>query len=222
MSESKPLDYLLFTRTIGFRHASLQPAIDAFEALSRAESWTLTHSEDGASFSPDRLVRHDVVVLLNTTGNVLNPAQRESFEAFVARGGGVVAIHAPAVMDFDWPWYERLIGARFVSHPEPQRGTLIVEDGDHPAMRAIPQRWQVHEEWYDFVRSPRDHVHVLASVDERSYHGGRMGDHPIIWCHEAVGGRSLYTGLGHDSALYAEPLFMEHLASAIRWAARQA
>jgi uncharacterized protein len=222
MSDSEPVDYLLFTRTIGFRHASLQPAIDAFEALSRAEAWTLTHSEDGASFAPERLGRHHVVVLLNTTGDVLNSAQRESFEAFVARGGGVVAIHAPAVVSFDWPWYERLIGARFAGHPEPQRGTLLVEDAQHPAMRGIPQRWEVHEEWYNYEQSPRNRVRVLASVDEHSYRGGKMGDHPIIWCHEALGGRSFYCGLGHDSSLYADPTFMNHVSAALRWCAKRA
>ena len=223
MSESEPLDTLLFTRTIGKRHASLQPAIDAFEALARAQGWTLTHSEDGASFSPERLVRHAVVVLLNTTGDVLNAEQRESFEDYVAQGGGVLAIHAPSVIDFDWPWYERLIGARFTQHPEPQHGAVEVEDAEHPAMRGIPQRWQLHDQWYDFEQSPRAHVTVLASVDESSYEGGKMGkDHPIIWCHEALGGRSFYCGLGHDSALYSDPLFVAHLAAAVRWCARQA
>jgi type 1 glutamine amidotransferase len=222
MSESELLDALLFTRTVGKRHASLQPGIDAFESLARVEGWTVTHSEDGASFSTERLARHGVVILLNTTGDVLDPAQRESFESFVAQGGGVLAIHASAVIEFDWPWYESLIGARCAGHPEPQRGTLVVEDAEHPAMRGIPQRWSVHEQWYDFEHNPRGKVHVLASVDESSYEGGKRGDHPLIWCHEALGGRVLYSGLGHDSALYADPLFMDHVAAAVRWCARKA
>ncbi len=222
MNESETLDALLFTRTVGKRHASLQPAIDAFESLARAEGWTLTHSEDGASFSLERVARHGVVVLLNITGDVLDAGQRESFEAFVGQGGGVVAVHAAAVIDFDWPWYERLIGARFAQHPAPQRGTLVVEDGEHPAMRGIPQRWSIHDQWYDFEQSPRERVHVLGSVDESSYEGGRMGDHPIVWWHDALGGRCLYSGLGHDSALYSEPVFMDHIAAAVRWCSRRA
>jgi type 1 glutamine amidotransferase len=63
---------------------------------------------------------------------------------------------------------------------------------------------------------------VLASVDESSYEGGKMGDHPIVWCHETLGGRSLYCGLGHDSALYSDPLFMDHISAAVRWCARGA
>ncbi|HEV8247185.1 MAG TPA: ThuA domain-containing protein [Polyangiaceae bacterium] len=215
------LDVLLFTRTTGFRHASLQPAVDALEALSRQEHWTITHSEDSTSFSHERLTRHHVVLLLNTTGNLWDAAQRAALEAFVGRGGGVVAVHAPAVIDFDWPWYERLIGTRFAGHPEPQRGIVVIEEADHPAMRDLPQRWEVNEEWYNFHENPRPRVKVLASVDERSYEGGKMGDHPIVWCHDDLGGRVLYTGLGHDSAAYSDPLFMSHLARAVGWAAQR-
>jgi type 1 glutamine amidotransferase len=61
----------------------------------------------------------------------------------------------------------------------------------------------------------------LASVDEATYHGGSMRDHPMVWCHERLGGRVFYTGLGHDSAAYSDSAFMTHLTGAIRWAARQ-
>jgi cytochrome c len=211
------LDVLLFTRTTGYRHPSMQPAIDALEALSRGEGWTLTHSEDSNSFGIDRLARHHVVILLNTTGDLLDASQRSAFENFVAQGKGVVAVHAAAVIDFDWPWYQRLIGARFLQHPEPQRGVVIVEDPEHPVMRGLPQRWEVNEEWYSFSENPRSLVHVLASVDESSYQGGKMGDHPIIWWHDQLGGRVLYTGLGHDSAAYSDTAFMNHLAAAVRF-----
>ena len=38
------LDILVFSRTTGFRHASIQCAVDAIEALCRKEGWTLTDS----------------------------------------------------------------------------------------------------------------------------------------------------------------------------------
>jgi len=59
-------------------------------------------------------------------------------------------------------------------------------------------------------------VHVLATVDERSYRGGGMGaDHPIVWCHEDLGGRVLYMALSHTAAAYREPLFLAHLRGAL-------
>jgi type 1 glutamine amidotransferase len=44
-------------------------------------------------------------------------------------------------------------------------------------------------------------------------------DHPIAWCHEFAGGRAIYTAGGHTRESYTEPLFVAHLAGAIRWAA---
>ncbi len=47
-----------------------------------------------------------------------------------------------------------------------------------------------------------------------------MDDHPVVWCQELEGGgRSFYTALGHTKESYADPLFREHLGSAIAWAA---
>jgi hypothetical protein len=75
------------------------------------------------------------------------------------------------------------------------------------------------DEWYDFRTNPRGSVRVLASLDESSYTGGTMGDHPIIWYHDFDGGRSWYTAGGHTSESYSEPLFLQHLAGGIQYAA---
>jgi type 1 glutamine amidotransferase len=63
-------------------------------------------------------------------------------------------------------------------------------------------------------------VRVLLSIDETSYQGGGMGsDHPMAWCQEFEGGRSVYTELGHTKESWSEPLFLAHLRGALRWAA---
>ncbi len=72
----------------------------------------------------------------------------------------------------------------------------------------------------DFRTNPRGSVHVLASYDTRSYTGHTMGaDHPISWCQNFEGGRSWYTGLGHDAAAYSDPTFRDHILGGIEWAA---
>ena len=76
------------------------------------------------------------------------------------------------------------------------------------------------DEWYDFRASPRGRVRVLATVDESTYAGGRMGDdHPIAWCHEYDGGRAWYSAMGHTGESFREPLFQAHLLAGIRYAA---
>jgi uncharacterized protein len=44
-------------------------------------------------------------------------------------------------------------------------------------------------------------------------------DHPIVWCHQRLGGRSFYTGVGHTVESYADPDVRAHLLGGIRWAA---
>ncbi|MNU10853.1 Trehalose utilization [compost metagenome] len=63
-------------------------------------------------------------------------------------------------------------------------------------------------------------MQVIATVDEGLYQGGTMGaDHPISWCHAFDGGRSWYTGLGHDEAVYRDRMFFAQLRQGLRYAA---
>lgn len=111
-------------------------------------------------------------------------------------------------------------GAYFKRHPQ---GTpdaeVIVEDRSHPSTKMLPEVWQRTDEWYDFKENPREKVHVLASLNEKSYEGGEMGDHPIIWYQEYDGGRAWYTGLGHTHEVFQDPVFLEHLLGGLMWAA---
>ncbi len=75
------------------------------------------------------------------------------------------------------------------------------------------------DEWYNVQPNPRANVRVLLRLDESTYTGGTMGDHPVAWCHAYDGGRAWYTALGHTSESYSEPKFLEHLLGGIKYAA---
>jgi type 1 glutamine amidotransferase len=103
-----------------------------------------------------------------------------------------------------------------------QPATVVIEDPTHPATARLPVRWTVTDEWYAFTRNPRDRVHVLATVDERTYAGGVMGpDHPIEWSREPTGmsGRMWYTAMGHPDNLWADPIFTAHVVAGVAWTA---
>jgi len=211
---------LVFSRTEGFRHASIEPGIAALKALGSAHRFEVVATEEAAYFHPDTLARYAAVVFLNTTGDVLDAMQEKAFEAYIRQGGGFVGIHAAADTEYDWPWYGRLVGAYFDSHPRVQPANVLATDRQHPATADLPLRWNHTDEWYNYHINPRAWVHVLAVVQESSYEGGAMGpDHPIAWAHEYEGGRSIYTGLGHTTESYREPYVMAHLYGAIEWAA---
>jgi type 1 glutamine amidotransferase len=208
---------LIFTKTCGYRHDSIPAGVEALRELSRGLGIEAEATEDATCFEPQRLARFRAVAWLSTSGNLLDAGQRRAFEAFVRGGGGYLGIHAASSSENDWPWYAELVGARFTGHPEAQPARLIVEDREHPATAHLGRDWVRSDEWYEFDENPRARVRVLISVDESSYRGGTMGDHPLVWCQELDAGRSFYTALGHDAAHYREPALREHLAGGLRW-----
>ncbi len=217
---SVPIHVLAFTRTTGFRHGSIEPAVAALRGLSAERGWTFEHTEDPARFADGELARADVVVFLLTTGDVLDDAQQGALERWLQRGRGWVGVHSASDTEYDWPWYAGLVGAYFAAHPAIQTATVRVASRRHPATAHLPGAWEREDEWYDFRANPRADVNVLMTVDESTYEGGGMGsDHPIAWSRPYGGGRSFYTALGHTDASWAEPAFLAHVAGGITWAA---
>ena len=212
-----PPAILVFTRTRGWRHDSIPQAVDTLRALAAQTGLAVVHSEDPELFEDASLARFGAVVFANTTGDVLDAAQQAAFQRYIAGGGGFMGVHSAADTHKQWPWYGDLVGAWFKNHPPGlQTAPVRFESGRGPGGL---QRWQVTDELYNYRRNPRPAVEVIATVDESGYAGGTMGsDHPIAWCHAAAGGRAWYTGLGHDPALYADPVFREHLLRGLRYA----
>ena len=214
---------LVFSKTVGFRHDSIAQGIAAVAALGAEHGFAVDGTEDAAYFTDAGLARYRAVVFLNTTGEILNPSQKAAFERYIASGGGFVGIHSASDTEYHWPWYGRLVGTWFASHPQIQRATIRIGDAGHPSTKSLPAKWERTDEWYNFRTNPRSAVHVLATVDEASYSGGAMGaDHPIAWCQTIGSGRSWYTAMGHTAESYAEPLFRLHLLGGIESAAGEA
>jgi len=125
---------------------------------------------------------------------------------------GFVGIHSASDTEYQWPWYGRLVGAYFASHPEIQRATIRIANPNHPATKSLPAFLGTHRRVVQFRQQPRGMVQVLATLDEATYSGGTMGaDHPIAWCQTVGGGRSWYTAMGHTADSFREPLFQLHL-----------
>lgn len=211
---------LVFSKTAGYRHASIADGVAALREIGAARGFEAEHTEDSLAFTASGLAPFAAVVFLNTSDDVLGPDGEAALEAYVEGGGGWVGVHAAADTEYDWPWYGRLVGAYFESHPEIQEATLTVTEADHPAARGLPSPWARTDEWYNFRARPEG-VTVLLRLDEATYEGGTMGaDHPVAWAHTVGAGRALYTALGHTPATYAEAAFRDHLGGAVCWAGR--
>jgi type 1 glutamine amidotransferase len=204
---------LVYTRTTAYRHASIPTGIGAIRELGAAHGFAVDATEDPAEFAPHG---YDAVVFLSTSGEILDSAGKAALESYVRGGGGFVGIHGAAATEYEWPFYERLVGAWFDKHPQVQQATVRVVDRDHPATAHLEPAWVRVDEWYNFRANPRSRVRVLATVDESTYTGGTMGaDHPIAWCHNMDAGRVFYTAGGHTDESFVDGAFRQHLLGGI-------
>ncbi len=219
------ISILVFTKTEGFRHSSIESAKTLLQTKANSRDWAVTFTEDSDQFNESNLAQFNAVVFLLTSGDVLSSSQQDAFENYIRSGGGYAGIHSASDTEYDWPWYGDLLGAYFDGHPPIQTAIVEKSDSDHPSNVMFPASWEIRDEWYNFQPNPavNQNITVLLWLDENSYNGGEMGaDHPIAWYQEFDGGRSWYTGFGHRDELYSDnefKIFQDHIVAGIEWAA---
>jgi len=212
---------LVFTKTSGFRHESIETGVALIEKLGQQYNFKVAHTEDSLAFNTENLSQFKMVLFLSTTNDVLGESEQHALKDFMQQGGSFMGIHAATDTEYDWPWYGDMIGAYFVGHPNNpnvREASMEVLDTDHASTEMLPEStWVRTDEWYNYKNISSD-IHVLLNLDETSYEGGTNGEHhPIAWYHEFEGGRVFYTGGGHTKESFSEPLFVAHLLGGINY-----
>ncbi|KFC57911.1 ThuA domain-containing protein [Flavobacterium gilvum] len=214
----KPKKVLIFSKTNGFRHGSISVGINAIKKLGEENNFLVDATEDSLAINSKNLKQYQVIIFLNTTGTILGKEGELALQEFMKKGKGFVGVHSASDCEFDWPWYGKMIGGYFVSHPAQQTAKLVVVNKEHIATKHLPAIWERKDEWYNFKDLNPD-VNVLLKIDESSYTGGKNGDnHPMAWYQNYGGGRMFYTALGHTNESYSDPLFLQHLLGGITYA----
>ena len=220
---------LLFTKTAGWHHKSINAGVNAIQKLGETHFFNVEWHEDASRINDKFLEKFDVIIFLNTTGDIFNDDQQKAMERFIQSGKGFVGIHSASDTEYDWDWYTKLVGRMFRIHPSIQTAQISVLDHNFPGLERMPKKRWWTDEWYEFTEEKIEGLNYLISVDEKTFDpvadwgrvsGDGMGDfHPLSWYHEYDGGRSFYTALGHQPSKYSDPLFLEHLYGGIYWAA---
>lgn len=222
-TSSETVRVLVFSKTAAFRHASIPNALAALRKLGNEHHVDMDFTEDASIFTPSTLAHYAAVIFLMTSGNIFNQQQEAALEQYVSSGGGYMGIHSASDTGYNWPGYGQLVGAYFDrvhGHSKVVLATVHVVDATTPSTAKLPLTWQRTDEWYNFATNPSASVHVLLTVDEKTYQGGVMGpNHPIAWYHAYGRGRSWYTAMGHTPESYSEPLFLAHLWGGIVYVA---
>ncbi|UJH90009.1 ThuA domain-containing protein [Antarcticibacterium sp. 1MA-6-2] len=185
---------LVFHKTVGFWHESIPAGYQAIQDLGEDNGFAVVVTDKADTFNEEELETFDLVIFLNTTGNVLDEKQQEAFKNYINEGGNFFGIHAAADTEYDWEWYGQLVGAYFNGHPENQWAEVNVVMSEHPTVKHLPHTWRRHDEWYNY-KNINPEMQVLMKLDESTYKGGTNGDdHPIAWYKELEGGgKTIYT-----------------------------
>ena len=231
----KQFKALLVTTTRGWHHESIHAGVLAIQQLGVKHQFQVDLFEDNYSFNDKTLANYQVVIFLNTTGDIFNEQEQKSMERFIQSGKGFMGIHSASDTEYDWEWYTKLVGRMFVIHPAIQSARLNVLESRFPGLEGFANNKQWTDEWYEFGPDKVQGLKTILAVDESTYNpvaswdanpnrasvaGKGMGTfHPIAWYQNFDGGRSFYTNLGHLPSNYTDPTYLSHIAAGIIWAA---
>lgn len=215
---SGPPKVLVFSKTTGFVHSSIDAGNQALLQLGQDHGFVVDTTTNAIYFNEDSLAQYAAVVFLNTSGDVLDHIQEAAFERYIQSGGGFVGIHGASTTEYHWGWFGRLVGAYFDDHPKPQPAEFRVIDQSHASTEHMPETFTYDDEWYNFYNINPD-IQVLVSIDPNSYEGSKHeGEHPMAWYHDFDGGRSFFTGFGHSDKSFSDPLILQHILGGIQYA----
>ena len=225
---------LLFSKSTGFRHGeSIEAGKQTIAELAKKNNWFLYGTEDGGVFNNEQLAKFNTVIFNNSTGRLLNDAQRKALEDYVMTGGKWIGIHGAGDNSHDWSWYDKnLVGANFSHHPikvHLQEASVTLNAvPDSSLEKGLPQSWSQTDEWYVFYNNPRaTGAKIIYSINGEKINPdgnilwmkdknfGMGKDHPVAW-YRAVGkGFSFYTSIGHDATAWKQPAFAQLLENEI-------
>ncbi|WP_229368700.1 ThuA domain-containing protein [Shewanella sp. 10N.7] len=102
---------------------------------------------------------------------MLNESQQEAVERFIQSRKGFVGIYSTADTEHKWPWYKKLVGRSFITHPKIQTARLNVAPKGRqlPGLSRMPDKFLWTDEWYQFSDAHVEELNYLLSVDESSY-----------------------------------------------------
>ena len=227
----QPRKLLVFTRTEGYKHASIPYIATALQIMGeKTGAFGVVISEDMSSFRPRNLKSFDAVVFVNTTRLAFEDfALRQSLMDFVKGGKGIAGIHAATDNFYDWPEGAAMMGGLFDGHPWHSRGTWAIklEEPDHPVLAAFKgENFTINDEIYR-IKAPysRVRVRVLMSMDLTDEATAQAKgveptdtDLPVSWVRSYGQGRVFYTGLGHNEHLTWNPVVLQHYLDGIQFA----
>jgi scyllo-inositol 2-dehydrogenase (NADP+) len=174
------------------------------DLLARTGSCAVTVTDAPAAFAK---LRGFDAVIIHTQGGTLTRAQEQALCRFVARGGGLVAVHGAAEAFKTSKEYRALLGSRVASRCPATEIAVAVAPG--PVGARIDD-FTIVDEVLLLKRAPADATVHATGVWQGS-------TQPLAYTRSHGKGRVFYTALGRDPRAFGHPAFQRLLWRGLRF-----
>ncbi len=238
-----PRKVLLFSLMTGYKHWVTPHTSEVLKIMAdKTKAFEIVESNDVNMFAPDKLKAFDAVILNNTCSrgpgrdifiDALGKdradeaaALEHSVIAFVANGGGLVALHGAIVFLNNSKPFGELLGGCFDFHPAQQAITINLVDPDHPLVRAFDGKPFVHvDEPYLFKGAYKQkNFRPLLVMDADKLNCGKRQKQVeadiryVAWIKGHGKGRVFYCSPSHNAQSFSNPRLLRFMLDGIQYA----
>jgi type 1 glutamine amidotransferase len=135
----------------------------------------------------------------------------QALNAFISRGGGLLAIHSASASFKQTPHYYEILGGRFVAHGKIAPYTVHPREGDSPLVGPL-KSFSIRDELYIHDYREEVAVHFFTERD-----GERE---PVVWTRKHHQGSVCYIAPGHCAATMKHPSIQAIITRGLQWVAR--
>ncbi|MBF9252296.1 ThuA domain-containing protein [Pontibacter sp. 172403-2] len=201
---------LIFSKSNTGQQTS-EEAIKALAAYASQNGITADTTSNPDFFVEDSLKHYGSVVFLHTSQDVLNTRQQNEIERFVQAGGGVAGVHAAGSSQYQWPWFNKMLGATYIKQPDSLATVanidMQVKGEDSLLLKGLPKKWYQSDALLK-MESLNPEAEVVVETGQKA---------PVSWYREYDGGRMFYTAAGGTAESYKNKNFLQHVLGGIRY-----
>jgi type 1 glutamine amidotransferase len=215
---------LYMTMSAGFKHESVPLSRQIVQEMgAKSGAFDTTLADDVSPFTAENLRNYDAVMFYTTGELPFTEVQKTIFSGYLQAGHGFIGVHSATDTFYTWDEYSKIIGGYFNGHPWHQEVTVNVVDPKDKIVSFLGKSFQINDEIYQ-IDDFRDDNDVLLRLDPMSVDRSKPGAHlryynwPLAWTRKYGKGRTFYTALGHEDAVWRDQRFQQLLFNGIEWA----